>query len=91
MNWLEIIKLQSVGNRLGLMDKLALIRDEVGRNGLVKFEFYRHTLLETDLSVHLQWDTEKAERQGSTLGLHLVQALEEYGLVDHSIWIEKEK
>ncbi len=91
MKWLEIIKLRSVGNNRNLVKKIALSATEAGQKGLVKIEFYRHAILESDLSLHLLWDSDQLEKNGSALGLHLAQALEEFGLVDHSIWIEKEK
>ena len=49
---------------------------------------YRHALWETDWSLHLHWESQKPENNGSALGLRLSQALEEFGLVDHSIWLE---
>jgi hypothetical protein len=41
------------------------------------------------LALHLYWETEQPEKNGSALGLHLSQALKEFGLIDHSIWIEE--
>jgi hypothetical protein len=91
MKWLEIIKLRSVGGSEGLLEKIALSAAEVGQNGFIKIEFFRHAFLETDLSLHLKWDSEEPEMNGSAPGLRLAQALKDFGLVDHSIWIEKEK
>jgi hypothetical protein len=51
---------------------------------------YDHAALETDLSIHLHWESGRFEQNGSALGLRLVQALKEFGWVDHSVWIEKE-
>jgi hypothetical protein len=91
MKWLEIIKLRSVGDSSGILNKLILSIDPMNQHGLVAIEWYRHVLLESDLSLHLHWDSEGPEKQGSTLGLRLVQVLKDLGLVDHSIWIEKGK
>jgi hypothetical protein len=41
--------------------------------------------------VHLYWDSERLEQNGSALGIRLAQALKEFGLTDHSVWIEEEK
>jgi hypothetical protein len=89
MKWLEIIKLRSAGNSPDFLEKISLSGTDPGQNGLVKIEYYRHAFLDTDLSVHLEWDSEKPEKHGSTLGLHLARALKDFGLIDHSIWIEK--
>jgi hypothetical protein len=47
--------------------------------------------LDTDLSVHLYWNSDRPEQDGSALGIRLAQALKDFGLVDHSVWIGKEK
>jgi hypothetical protein len=91
MKWLEVIKLRSAGKDSGSLNELLLLMDKFSQRGLVETKIYRHAALETDLSVHLRWDSEWPERTGSSPGLHLAQALKEFGLVDHSIWIEEEK
>ena len=65
--------------------------DRLSQNGLIDIKTYRHAVLETDFSVPLDWDSERPEQNGSSLGLRLAHALKEFGLVDHSILIEKEK
>jgi len=57
----------------------------------VALKTFRHGALETDLSVHLHWDSEMPEPNGSALGLCLAQALKEFGLIDHSVWVEEKK
>jgi hypothetical protein len=65
--------------------------DKFNQNGLVEINIYRHAALESDLSVLLHWESVRPEQNGSSLGLRLAQALKEFGLIDHSIWIEQEK
>ena len=89
MKWLEIIKLRSAGKDSGLLEEFLLSIDKLGQSGLVEIKTYHHAALETDLSVHLHWESERPEQNGSTLGLRLAQALKEFGLTDHSIWIEE--
>ncbi len=91
MKWLEIIKLRSAGKDSGLLEELLLSIDKLGQSGLVKMKTYHHAALETDLSVHLHWESGRPEQNGSALGLRLAQALKEFGLTDHSVWIEEEK
>jgi hypothetical protein len=91
MKWLEIIKLRSAGKDSGLLEELLLSIDRLGQTGLVEMKTYHHAALETDLSVHLHWESGRTEKNGSALGLRLAQALKEFGLIDHSIWIEEER
>ncbi len=91
MKWIEIIKLRGTGIEEGLLEELLRsLRSDRGI-GLVKTETYRHPVLENDLSVHLRWESEQLAENGSALGLRLVQGFKEFGLVDHSIWVEVEK
>jgi hypothetical protein len=92
MRWLEVIKLRAAGNGEELLDELFRQMNNAGQDrGLVEIKTYRHAALETDLSLHLHWESERPEQTGSILGLRLAQALKEFGLIDHSIWIEEEK
>ncbi|KPK90367.1 MAG: hypothetical protein AMJ94_09555 [Deltaproteobacteria bacterium SM23_61] len=91
MKWLEVIKLRSAGGSLGLLEELLLPLSESDPRGLVEMKTYRHAVLETDLSVHLHWNSEMPEPNGSALGLRLAQALKEFGLVDHSVWVDNKK
>jgi hypothetical protein len=83
--------LRSAGKDSGLLEKLLLSFDKFSQRGLVEIKIYRHAALETDLSVLLHWESERPEQNGSSLGLRLAQALKDFGLIDHSIWIEQEK
>jgi hypothetical protein len=89
MRWLEVIKLRSAGEGSRLLEEFLVPIDRLSQYGLVGIKTYRHATLETDLSVHLFWESERPEQNGSNLGLHLAQALKEFGLIDHSIWIEE--
>jgi hypothetical protein len=74
-----------------LLKELPLAIPKPNPNGPVEMKTFRHAALETDLSVHLHWKSEHPEQNGSALGLRLAQALKEFGLVDHSVWIEEEE
>jgi hypothetical protein len=91
MKWLEIIKLRSVGRDSELLKELLLSIHKFSQSGLVEMRTYHHAVLETDLSVHLHWESERPEQNGSALGLRMAQALKELGLIDHSVWVEEEK
>jgi len=92
MKWLEIIKLRTAGNRDALLDEFLRSLVESGKSReLVEMKTYHHAALENDVSVHLHWESDRPEQNGTELGLHLAQALKEFGLIDHSIWIEDGK
>ena len=88
MKWLEVIKLRSAEKGFGMLEELLVSMDSVGQSGLVEVKTYRHAALATDVSVHLLWESEQPEQNGSSLGLRIGQALKEFGLIDHSIWVE---
>ncbi len=91
MNWVEIIKLRSAGMEDGLLEQLLRsLRSDRSRE-LVEIKTYRHAVFPNDFSMHLRWESERPTENGSVLGLRLAQALKEFGLIDHSIWIEEEK
>jgi hypothetical protein len=92
MKWLEVIKLRGAGNGEGLLKEFFREMNKAGQNtGLIQIKTYRHAALETDLSVHLHWESDRPDQNGSTLGLRLARALKEFGLIDHSVWIEEQK
>jgi len=91
MKWLEVIKLRSAGKDSRLLEELLLSIEKFNQSGLVETKTFHHAALESDWSVHLRWESVRPEQNGSTLGLRLAKALEEFGLVDHSLWIEEEK
>lgn len=91
MKWLEIIKLRSAGTGEGMLENFLRSLVKFGQNGeLVEIKTYRHAALQNDLSVHLHWESGRPEQNGTNLGLRLAQTFKEFGLVDHSIWIEEE-
>ena len=87
--WLEVIKLRSAGKDSGLLEEFLMSKDKFDESRLVEMKTYHHAALGSDLSIHLHWESEQPEQNGSSLGLHLAQALKEFGLVDHSIWVEE--
>ena len=91
MKWLEIIELRSTGvDRTKIERRLRDLAGETERETKPRaIELYIHGLVETDLSVHVIHDSEPVDVTGSPLGLHLASALKQFGLVNHSVWIEK--
>lgn len=89
MKWMEIIRLRSSGKISESLKELLYGLIRADQPGLIEARLYRHASWETDWVLHLHWDSEKPEEDGTALGLRLSQTLAEFGLLDHSIWIEE--
>jgi hypothetical protein len=90
MKWIEIITLRSlVKEKRQVVEKLL---DQVSRqkdSGLAaSIRVYHHPTIETDLSIHIHWETEAHEPSNSPLGQQLSYALKGLGLLNYSIWVE---
>ena len=90
MKWLEIIEFRSVGSNRELLEShlQELIQQVDKETHTQAIKAYNRVMIETDVSIHLFHDSKNVERNGSPLGLRLVSSLKEFGLVNHSIWIE---
>jgi len=90
MKWVEIIKLRVAENtRESLLRRLTEhLADMNHAGGLTEIRLFHNAVVNSDLSIHLYWETAQIERQGSTPGLCLIHVFKAYGLISHSIWIE---
>ena len=90
MKWLETIELRSVdGNRKFLEPQLQKLISEVDKETKKQaIKIYNRVMIDSDFSIHLFHDSNKSEDSGNQLGFWLASAFKEYGLVNHSIWIE---
>ncbi len=91
IHWLEVIKLRSAGRSSRVLQELSLSMARINQGGPVEMKIYRHAALETDLTVVLHWKTGRTEPNGSALGLRLAQSLRDFGLIDHSVWVEEKE
>jgi len=91
MKWIEIINLRSAGiPREVIQQKVPRSVSEQERSkSPMSIQVYRHATLDTDLSVHLLFESPGPEARPSALGQRLASALKEFGLVSHSVWIEE--
>ena len=92
MRWMEMIRLRT---SQGQEEKLARLlvesaHDIMGEPGLKEARVYTNSAFHSDLALNLFWDTNVSMRQGSRVGLSIAQTLTFYGLVEHSIWSEKD-
>ena len=89
MKWMEFIKVQTA--RSNVAAKLLNIVTECKKcHGLLEARVFNHASV-GDCSLCLLWNTDMPEPQGSSVGLHLSNTLKKYGLVDHSVWLEKDQ
>jgi hypothetical protein len=94
MKWVEVITLRSPGNiNRELVDELLKGVSECDSptdtpNHLVEIKVYHHSVVETDLSIHIYWESEPGSQDKSPLGLRFSSALKPLGLLNHSVWTE---
>lgn len=94
MRWVEIITLRSPANiDTQFVDELLKEVNESDSptdkpKHLLEIRIYHHSVVETDLSIHIHWKSEPGSQYKSPLGLKLSYALKNLGLLNHSIWVE---
>jgi hypothetical protein len=94
MKWVEIITVRSPLNiNKELVDDFLKVPEESDWGTdipkyLVDIKIYSHAVVETDLSIHIHWESEEESKSKSPLGLRFVSALKPLGLLNHSVWVE---
>jgi hypothetical protein len=94
MKWVEIITLRSPGsiNRQFVDELLKGVSEYDSPTDtpkhLVEIKVYHHSVVETDLSIHIFWESELGSQNKSSLGLRVCFALKPLGLLNHSVWFE---
>jgi hypothetical protein len=90
MKWVEIITLRSP-TRINTQFVDELVR-QVDRSDtpehLIEIRTYHHSVVETDLSIHIYWTSESGTEHKSALGQKFSYALKNLGLLNHSVWVE---
>jgi hypothetical protein len=95
MKWVEIINLRSPSKINGqFIDELLKGVGEPDSptdtlKHLLEIKTYYHSVVETDLSIHIYWESEAGNQHKSPLGLRIFSALRSMGLLNHSVWIER--
>ncbi len=92
MKHLEIIELRTTGkNRDALQVFLASWQKEVSADeNMPRVTIYKQAVVETDISIHLQYDAPAKAKEVRFVSERLATALKEFGLVNHSTWVEQE-
>jgi hypothetical protein len=90
MKWVEIITLRSPGRvDTQVVNELVRQAESDAPEQLQRIRVYHHSILETDLSIHLHWKSKPGgQHHKSPLGLKFSYALRNLGLLNHSVWVE---
>lgn len=90
MKWLEVITLRSLGKAEGpIVDELlAQIFESQPPGRFPEVRIYRDSIVETDLSIHIYWETKGQRPQPTPLGQQLSYSLKALGLLNHSVWVQ---
>jgi len=93
MKCLEIIELRTSDMDSKNLDK-TLIRfiDDLNKEYQnYRVKLYRHLTVETDWSFHVHYHPKTLTISPSPVGLRIASALQEFGLVHHSVWLEEKR
>ena len=90
MQWVEIISIRTGGSGrvFNQQEFIEIVHNENRKWNKTKIKFFRHSSLSADFCVLLTHDSEKPAERGSGLGIRLAWLLEEYGFVNHTVWLE---
>jgi hypothetical protein len=93
MRWIDIITLRSSATSLESLDNEVLLSiiNNKRKKSLKSSKIYRRHAMDSDLSIHLFWDSANVEQKANPLSQHLILFLKQYGLVNHSIWVEEDR
>ena len=87
-------RLEIIHVRLANAKSSCLIEDVhksiLSKLDFISVRFYHHATVATDLSIHIHLETNGAKTEDDSLGARLAEALRDYGMVDHTFWIEEE-
>ncbi|MDY0092284.1 MAG: hypothetical protein RBT80_06265 [Candidatus Vecturithrix sp.] len=89
MKWVEIIRLRLLDHlkQTAVINLVRQVAVEVSTPDMA-FTLYHHATVETDMSIHLTWNSGILSEGKSEVGAKLIYMLQEFGFVDYSTWIE---
>jgi hypothetical protein len=91
LKWLEIIELRSSeGDRQLQKTQVQELMDDVKmKDSKETVKVYCRVIVDIDINILLFHESVNVETNGSSLGLYLTSTLKSFGIVNHSVWIEK--
>lgn len=90
MKWVEILTLRTIikKNKQLVNELLHQLFQQKESGSDASIRVYHHPMIDTDLSIHIHWETEALHPSQSPLGQQLSYALKGLGLHSYSIWVE---
>jgi hypothetical protein len=89
MKWLEEIQVRFLRNDYEhLRGEFEQLKQKLKKENKIELTLYSKAGLNSDIKLYLTHHSEKVETEGSALGLHIKAELENYGIVNHSVWIK---
>lgn len=95
MEYIEWIQVQAASGQVETFENelLGIVKDlrrTQAPKGLLRADSFRHVSLAGCFSILLVWNSDAPVHQGSTLGMHLKETMKTFGLVNHSVWINRD-
>ena len=92
MQWVEVITVRSASSNAKMLTSALqeLMRDVDRKADPERIRVFTRDKIDTDFCIVLFHDGETGRGDGSRIGLHIKEALKEFGLVHHTVWIEME-
>nr|NJM04692.1 hypothetical protein [Desulfobacula sp.] len=90
MKWIEIITLRSLikANRQLADELLRQVFQQKEEDHTASIKVYHDPMVETDLSIHILWETETQPLSESNLGQQMLFGLNGLGQISYSMWVE---
>jgi hypothetical protein len=90
MKWVEVITMRAVNrDRSAVASELRRLIADVKKDGQrPEIKGYSRSLIDSDFCIYLEHESGKIADRGSPLGVRLASALKDFGLVNHTVWIE---
>ncbi|MCX5906008.1 MAG: hypothetical protein NTY64_02155 [Deltaproteobacteria bacterium] len=92
MKWIEVINLRTAGQeRTRRLQEIIqeLMFASLRVDGLTDIKIYNHAAVDTDLGIHLRWDSATIATDGSALAMQIADVLQDFGLVYSDVWVEQ--
>lgn len=91
MAWLEIISIRAVGvaEAAKVLEFCRESFPSIDVDKLLKLTVYTNARYSTDISIHLQWESDPGPM--SILAGEVSSAVADLGLISHTLWMEREE
>ena len=95
METMEWIQVQAASGQEKTLEKelYGIVKDlrrKPETTGLLRADSFRHVSLPGCFLIVLVWETKVSLHQGSIQGMNLKETMKTFGLVNHSVWINRD-